>query len=69
MYVIVKTVENNGVKYFSILASNGTYVEDNLSKAIIFNSQTLATKQRDVLAGLNPDDTFTVKQIVLQDIQ
>ncbi len=68
MYVIVKTVENNGQKHFSMLASNGTYVDDNLQKAIIFPTSAIATKQKDVLAALNPDDTFTVKEIVLQDI-
>ena len=68
MYVIVKTVENNGIKHFSMLAANGTYVEDNLQKAIMFPTAVIATKQKDVLEALNPDDTFTVKQIVLQDI-
>lgn len=69
MYVVVKVIENNGIEYFSMLANNGTYVDNNLSKAIIFDTQIMATKQKDVLASLNPDDTFTVKQIVLQDIQ
>lgn len=68
MYIVVKTVDNT-LKHFSMLAYNGTFVDDNISKAIIFPTSTLATKQRDVLAGLNPDDTFTVKQIVLQDVQ
>ena len=68
MYIIVKTIENNNYKHFSMLASNGTFVDDNLTKAIIFPTSALATKQKEVLAGLNPDDTFTVKQIVLQDI-
>ena len=45
------------------------FVDDNLTKAVIFPSVELANKQRDVLAGLNPEETFTVKQIVLQDIQ
>lgn len=69
MYVIVKTIENNNFTHFSMLASNGIFVDDNLTKAVIFPSVELANKQRDVLAGLNPDETFTVKQIVLQDIQ
>lgn len=68
MYVIVKTIENNGIKHFSMLAANGTYVEDSLQKAIMFPTAAIATKQKDVLAALNPDDTFTVKQIVLQDL-
>lgn len=68
MYVIVKTVENNKVVHFSMLASNGTFTDDNLKNAVIFKTAALATKQKEVLAGLNPDDTFTVKQIVLQDI-
>lgn len=69
MYVIVKTIENNNFTHFSMLASNGIFVDDNLTKAIIFPSVELANKQRDVLSGLNPDETFTVKQIVLQDVQ
>lgn len=69
MYVIVKNIENNNYTHFSMLASNGTFVDDNLSRAIIFPSAAVATKQKEVLAALNPDDTFTVKQIVLQDVQ
>lgn len=69
MYVIVKTIENNNFTHFSMLASNGIFVDDNLTKAVIFPTVELATKQKDVLAGLNPDETFSVKQIVLQDIQ
>ena len=69
MYVIVKNIENNNYTHFSMLASNGTFVDDNLTKAIIFPTAAVATKQEEVLQALNPDDTFTVKQIVLQDIQ
>lgn len=69
MYVIVKNIENNNYTHFSMLASNGTFVDDNLTRAIIFPSAAVATKQKEVLAALNPDDTFTVKQIVLQDVQ
>lgn len=69
MYVIVKTIENGNYTHFSMLASNGTFTDNNLTKAIIFPTAALATKQKDILEGLNPDDTFIVKQIVLQDIQ
>lgn len=69
MYVIIKELENNNFTHFSMLASNGTFVDDNLTKAIIFPTAAVATKQKEVLAALNPDDTFIVKQIVLQDIQ
>lgn len=69
MYVIVKNIENNNYTHFSMLASNGTFVDDNLTRAIIFPTAAVATKQKEVLAALNPDDTFTVKQIVLQDVQ
>lgn len=69
MYVIVKNIENNNYTHFSMLASNGIFVDDNLTKAVIFPTVELATKQKEVLAGLNPEETFTVKQIVLQDIQ
>jgi hypothetical protein len=69
MYVIVKNIENNNYTHFSMLASNGIFVDDNLTKAVIFPTAELATKQKDVLAGLNPEEIFTVKQIVLQDIQ
>ena len=67
MYIIVKTVSNN-TKYFGMLSYNGTFVEDNLNKAIIFPTSALATKQKEVLAALNPNDTYTVKQIVLQNV-
>lgn len=67
MYIIVKTV-NNDTKYFGMLSYNGTFVEDNLNKAIIFPTSALATKQKEVLAALNPNDTYTVKQIVLQNV-
>lgn len=68
MYVIVKSIENNNYTHFSMLASNGTFVDDSLSKAVMFPTAEVATKQKEVLAALNPNDTFTVKQIVLQDI-
>lgn len=69
MYVVVKNIENNNFTHFSMLASNGTFVDDDLRKAVIFPSAAVATKQKEVLTALNPDDTFTVKQIVLQDVQ
>lgn len=68
MYVIVKNITDSNFEHFSMLASNGTYTDGNLTKAVIFSTAELATKQKEVLAALNPDDTFTVKQIVLQDI-
>ena len=68
MYVIVKSTTNSNFEHFSMLASNGTYTDKDLTKAVIFSTKELATKQKEVLAELNPDDTFTVKQIVLQDI-
>ena len=68
MYVIVKSTTNSNFEHFSMLASNGTYTDGDLTKAVIFSTAELATKQKEVLAALNPDDTFIVKQIVLQDI-
>ena len=68
MYIIVKSTTDSNFEHFSMLASNGTYTDRDLTKAIIFSTKELATKQKEVLAALNPDDTFTVKQIVLQDI-
>ena len=68
MYVIVKSTTDSNFEHFSMLASNGTYTDGDLKKAVIFSTKELATKQKEVLAALNPDDTFTVKQIVLQDI-
>ena len=68
MYVIVKSTTNSNFEHFSMLASNGTYTDGDLTKAVIFSTKELATKQKEVLTALNPDDTFTVKQIVLQDI-
>ena len=68
MYVIVKNTTDSNFEHFSMLASNGTYTDGDLTKAVIFSTAELATKQKEVLAALNPDDTFTVKQIVLQDI-
>ena len=68
MYVIVKNTTDSNFEHFSMLASNGTYTNGDLTKAVIFSTKELATKQKEVLSALNPDDTFTVKQIVLQDI-
>lgn len=68
MYVIVKNTTDSNFEHFSMLASNGTYTDGDLTKAVIFSTKELATKQKEVLAALNPDDTFIVKQIVLQDI-
>lgn len=68
MYIIVKSTTDSNFEHFSMLASNGTYTDGDLAKAVIFSTAELATKQKEVLAALNPDDTFTVKQIVLQDI-
>ena len=68
MYVIVKSIENSKFEHFSMLASNGTYTDRDLTKAVIFSTAELATKQKEVLQTLSPDETFKVKQIVLQDI-
>ena len=68
MYVIVKNISNNNFEHFSMLASNGNYTDGDLTKAVIFSTKDVAVKQKDVLASLNPDDTFTVKEIVLTDI-
>ena len=68
MYVIVKNTTDSNFEHFSMLASNGTYTDGDLTKAVIFSTKELATKQKEVLSALNPDDTFIVKQIVLQDI-
>lgn len=68
MYVIVKSTTDSNFEHFSMLASNGTYTDGDLTKAVIFSTKELAIKQKEVLQALNPDDTFTVKQIVLQDI-
>ena len=68
MYVIIKNTTDSNFEHFSMLASNGTYTNGDLTKAVIFSTKELATKQKEVLAALNPDDTFIVKQIVLQDI-
>lgn len=68
MYVIVKNIADSNFEHFSMLASNGTYTNGDLTKAVIFSTKELATKQKEVLSALNPDDTFIVKQIVLQDI-
>lgn len=68
MYVIVKNTTDSNFEHFSMLASNGTYTDGDLTKAVIFSTKELATKQKEVLVALNPNDTFIVKQIVLQDI-
>ena len=68
MYVIIKSTTDSNFEHFSMLASNGTYTNGDLTKAVIFSTKELATKQKEVLSALNPDDTFIVKQIVLQDI-
>ena len=69
MYVIVKNIENNNYTHFSMLATNGVFVDDDIRKAVIFSTAALATKQKDVLVSLDPDGTYSIKQIVLQDVQ
>lgn len=69
MFVIVKELENDAVKYFSMLAYNGTYMEDALAKACVFSSAAIASKQKDVLESLNPSETYVVKEVVLEDVQ
>ena len=68
MYVVIKNIENDDLAIFSMLASNGTYTSEDLTKAVIFPTVELATKQKEVLAGLNPNDTFSIKEIVLEDV-
>lgn len=69
MYIVVKAIENSNFTHFSMLASNGVFVDDDIRKAVIFSTAALATKQKDVLASLDPDGTYSIKQIVLQDVQ
>lgn len=69
MYVVVKAIENNNFTHFSMLATNGVFVDDDIRKAVIFSTAALATKQKDVLVSLDPDGTYSIKQIVLQDVQ
>ncbi len=70
MYVVIKNQENNEVSYFNMLVSNGTYVTNDLTKAIIFPSIELATACKELLVGLKPDDNFEIAEIVLnKDIQ
>lgn len=68
MYVIVKVIENDKYTHFSMLASNGVFEDNSLARAIIFPTAELATKQKEILSEISPDETFKVKQIVLQDI-
>ena len=69
MFVIVTTNEDDEEEYFNMLAGNGTYVDTDIKKAVIFSTAAIANKQKDVLDSFDPDDTFVVKEIVLQDLQ
>jgi len=69
MFVIVTTNEDDEEEYFNMLAGNGTYVDTDIKKAVIFSTAAIANKQKDVLDSFDPEETFVVKEIVLQDLQ
>lgn len=70
MFVIITINEDDEEEYFSMLAGNGgIYVDTDIKKAVIFSTSAIASKQKDVLDSFNPEDTFVVKEIVLQDLQ
>lgn len=68
MFIIVVTNENDEEKYFNMLSRNGVYVDSDIKKAVIFSSSAIAIKQKDVLDSFEPDETFVVKEIVLEDL-
>lgn len=68
MFIIVVTNENDEEKYFNMLSGNGVYVDSDIRKAVIFSSSAIAIKQKDVLDSFEPDKTFVVKEIVLEDL-
>ena len=43
MYVIVKNIENSKFEHFSMLASNGTYTDGDLTKAVEYGVAGTAT--------------------------
>lgn len=69
MFVIVTTNEDDEEEYFNMLAGNGTYVDTDIKKAVIFSTAAIANKQKDVLDSFDPEETFVVKEIVLQDLE
>lgn len=68
MFIIVVTNEDDEEEYFNMLAGNGVYVDPDIKKAVIFSSSAIAIKQKDVLDSFEPDETFVVKEIVLEDL-
>lgn len=66
MFIIVVTNEDGEEEYFNMLAGNGVYVDSDIKKAVIFSSSAIAIKQKDVLDSFEPDETFVVKEIVLE---
>lgn len=64
MYVIIKT---NDSSYFYMLINSIVHTNTNIVKANIFDDLDLAKKQCEICNKLS-EDTFVVKQIVLQDI-
>ena len=69
MFVIVTTNEDDEEEYFNMLAGNGTYVDTDIKKAVIFSTAAIANKQKDVLDSFDPEETFVVKEIVLQGLE
>lgn len=69
MFIIVTTNENDEEEYFNMLAGNSIYVDTDIKKAVIFSTAAIASKQKDVLDSFDPEETFVVKEIVLQDLQ
>lgn len=65
MYVIINTKDSS---YFYMLNNNTVFTKPNILKTTIFNDLDMANKQCEVCNELS-NDTFVVKQVVLQDIQ
>lgn len=74
-YVVTKTTTDettstDTIVFLFMLANNGIYFTDDIEKAIIFHDSTLATKQAEVIAGMeaSADATYEAKQVMLEDL-
>lgn len=65
MYVIINAKDSS---YFYMLNNNTVFTKQNILKTTIFNDLDMANKQCEICNKLS-NDTFVVKQVVLQDIQ
>lgn len=69
MYVVIRTSENDTVyHYVRLLANNGVSTDDKLTNAVILSTSALATKLRDVCSAIDADNTYEIREVVIEEV-